>query len=40
MYNTVGVCTNCHRKLHVLNLHEDVAKLEKKLARYKQEDEI
>ncbi|PEZ83062.1 hypothetical protein CN374_29025 [Bacillus cereus] len=39
-YNTVGICTNCHRKLHILNLHEDVAKLEKKLARYKQEDGI
>ncbi|WP_277752061.1 MULTISPECIES: restriction endonuclease [Bacillus cereus group] len=35
MYNTVGVCPNCHRKLHVLNLHEDVVKVEKKLARYK-----
>ncbi|PFU38217.1 hypothetical protein COK86_26065 [Bacillus cereus] len=34
-YNTVGICANCHRKLHILNLHEDVAKLEKKLARYK-----
>ncbi|MDA2212270.1 HNH endonuclease [Bacillus cereus group sp. MYBK195-1] len=37
--NTVGVCANCHRKLHVLSLHEDVAKLEGKLKRYKQEDE-
>ncbi|PHG27298.1 restriction endonuclease [Bacillus toyonensis] len=40
IYNTVGVCANCHRKLHVLNLHEDVEKLEEKLARYKQEDEM
>lgn len=39
IYNTVGVCANCHRKLHVLNLHEDVAKLVKKLKWYKQEDE-
>ncbi|MGG5763419.1 MULTISPECIES: HNH endonuclease [Bacillus cereus group] len=35
IYNTIGVCANCHRKLHVVNLHEDVAKLEKKLAQYK-----
>ncbi|AFU18120.1 restriction endonuclease (plasmid) [Bacillus thuringiensis MC28] len=27
IYNTVGVCTICHRKLNVLNLHEDIAKL-------------
>ncbi|MEK5246803.1 HNH endonuclease [Bacillus sp. FSL R9-9530] len=40
IYNTVGVCANCHRKLHVLNLQEDVVKLEKKLARYKKKDEI
>ncbi|MFF2883430.1 restriction endonuclease [Bacillus toyonensis] len=32
IYNTVGVCANFHRKLHVLNLHEDVVKLAKKLA--------
>ncbi|MBE7123992.1 HNH endonuclease [Bacillus cereus] len=38
IYNTVGVCANCHLKLHVLNLHEDVAKLERKIARHKQED--
>ncbi|MEI3895182.1 MULTISPECIES: HNH endonuclease [unclassified Bacillus (in: firmicutes)] len=38
IYNTVGVCANCHWKLHALN--QDVAKLEEKLARYKQEDEI
>ena len=25
--NTVALCPNCHRKMHVLNLEEDVAKL-------------
>ncbi|PGB58575.1 HNH endonuclease [Bacillus toyonensis] len=40
IYNTVGVCANYHRNLHILSLHEDVVKLEKKLARYKQKDGI
>lgn len=40
IYNTVGVCANCHGKMPVLNLHEDVVKLEKKLAGYKQKDGI
>ncbi|MEH7815274.1 MULTISPECIES: hypothetical protein [Bacillus] len=39
MYNTVGICANCHRKLHILNLHEDVTKLVKKIKWYKQEEE-
>lgn len=39
-YNIVGVCANCRGKMPVLNLHEDVVKLEKKLARYKQKDGI
>ena len=25
--NTVALCPNCHRKMHVLNLHQDKAKL-------------
>ncbi|MED3484648.1 hypothetical protein P4523_21475 [Bacillus toyonensis] len=33
------MCANCHRKLHVLNLHKVVAKLVKKIKWYKQEDE-
>ncbi|MEI7857920.1 MAG: HNH endonuclease signature motif containing protein [Methanomicrobiales archaeon] len=27
MENTVSICPNCHRKMHVLNLPEDVARL-------------
>lgn len=40
IYNTVGICANCHQELHVLGLLEDIVKLEKRLARYKQEDEM
>lgn len=28
--NTVALCPNCHRKMHILNLEEDVALLKKK----------
>ncbi|WP_434683172.1 HNH endonuclease [Bacillus sp. PM5] len=38
IYNTVGVCANCHRRLHVLNDTADVEKLEEKLKRYENED--
>ncbi|MCA1047034.1 HNH endonuclease [Bacillus toyonensis] len=40
IYNTVGVYANCRGKMPVLNLHEDVVKLEKKLARYKKKDRV
>lgn len=35
IYNTVGVCANCHRRLHVLDDKTDVEKLKAKLERYK-----
>ncbi|HFK1515001.1 TPA: HNH endonuclease [Bacillus cereus] len=38
IYNTVGVCANCHRRLHVLNDEHDVMKLKGKLGQYKNED--
>ena len=28
--NTVALCPNCHRKMHILNLEEDVSSLKKK----------
>lgn len=28
--NTIALCPNCHRKMHVLNLEEDVEKLKKR----------
>lgn len=33
--NAVALCPNCHRKMHTLNLPEDVSALEKTLAYYK-----
>ena len=27
IYNTVAICPNCHRKMHVIDLKEDVEKL-------------
>ncbi|MED0983009.1 HNH endonuclease signature motif containing protein [Bacillus paramycoides] len=38
IYNTVGVCANCHRRLHILNDKSDVMKLKIKLEQYKNED--
>ena len=31
--NTVSLCPNCHRKMHVLNLPEDVARLKSRFSR-------
>ncbi|WP_080468480.1 HNH endonuclease [Bacillus cereus] len=38
IFNTVGVCANCHRRLHVLNDENDVMKLKVKLEIYKNEE--
>lgn len=38
IYNAVGVCANCHRRLHVLDDKSDVEKLERKLEQYEDED--
>lgn len=35
IYNTVGVCANCHRRLHVLDDKTDVEKLKARLEQYK-----
>lgn len=34
IYNTVAICPNCHRKVHVLNSKEDMKKLEKVILKY------
>lgn len=34
IYNTVAICPNCHRKIHILNNREDTVKLEKILLKY------
>jgi len=39
IYNTVAICPNCHRKIHVLNNIEDTEKLEKILLKYLLADE-
>lgn len=39
IYNTVAICPNCHRKIHVLNNREDTKKLEKILLKYLLADE-
>lgn len=38
IYNTVAICPNCHRKVHVLNNKEDINKLEKVILKYLLED--
>ncbi|PGR23313.1 hypothetical protein COC52_24870 [Priestia megaterium] len=32
--NTVALCPNCHRKMHSLNLEEDIIKLRDKVKNY------
>ena len=34
IYNTVAICPNCHRKIHVLNKKEDMDKLAKVILNY------
>lgn len=36
--NVVAICPNCHRKIHNLNLEEDVNKLLEKLKNHKLEE--
>lgn len=36
--NVVAICPNCHRKIHNLNLEEDVNKLLEKLKNHKQQE--
>lgn len=43
IYNTVALCPNCHRKIHMLNNKEDREKLEKMILKYlltENDDEI
>lgn len=30
IYNTVALCPNCHRKMHIIPSHKDILKLKKK----------
>lgn len=39
IYNTVAICPNCHRKIHVLNKKEDIKKLEQVILKYLLYDE-
>ena len=34
IYNTVAICPNCHRKIHVLQKKEDMEKLSKVIMNY------
>lgn len=38
IYNTVAICPNCHRKIHVLNNKEDMEKLTKIIMKHLLED--
>lgn len=41
IYNSVALCPNCHRKIHVLNLKSDFNKLQKKILYYlKRENDV
>lgn len=39
IYNTIAICPNCHRKIHVLNSREDTKKLKKIILDYLVADE-
>lgn len=39
IYNTVAICPNCHRKIHVLHKKEDIEKLSKVIMNYLLDDE-
>lgn len=39
IYNTVAICPNCHKRIHVLNSREDTKKLEKIILDYLLADE-
>lgn len=39
IYNTVAICPNCHRKIHVLHKQEDIDKLSKMIMKYLLSDE-
>lgn len=38
IYNTVALCPNCHRKMHILNDKKDLQKLVKKVYEYMQKE--
>ncbi len=37
-YNTVALCPNCHRKMHILKRSKDLAKLKSKIKKYLEND--
>lgn len=39
IYNTVSICPNCHRKVHILKSKKDIQKLQKIILKYLLEDE-
>ena len=40
IYNTVALCPNCHRKMHILNDKKDLQKLVKKVYEYIQKENV
>ena len=38
IYNTVAVCPNCHRKIHILNNKKDMKKLTNVIRKYLLDD--
>lgn len=38
IYNTVAICPNCHKKIHVLNSREDIKKLTNVIIKYLLDD--
>ena len=39
IYNTVAICPNCHRKIHVLKDKKDILKLQKVILKYLLDEE-
>lgn len=38
IYNTVALCPNCHKKMHILKDKRDFEKLQKVISKYLEED--
>ena len=38
IYNTVALCPNCHRKMHIVHLKADVKRLQAKIMQYLEDD--
>lgn len=38
IYNTVAICPNCHREIHILNKKESITKLKERILKYLNDD--